>query len=137
MYGTDIVIYFQERIMRAESNIVNLEIPGELAYVYNKLDDWNPSHNDRHIISVVGDVIPMDMRYKLPNDINSYAFSKYTSVYFKVSLWLSFDRILKLYDVLSESVFVGCLVYWPCHEKTCFCHMQTAKVQISLRIHTV
>ena len=73
--------------MRAEANIVNLEIPGELAYVYNKLDDWSPSHNDRHIISVVGDVIPMDMRYKLPNDINSYAFNKYTSVYFKVRLY--------------------------------------------------
>ena len=24
--------------MRAEANIMNLEIPGELAYVYNKLD---------------------------------------------------------------------------------------------------
>ena len=24
--------------MRAEANIVNLEIPGELAYVYDKLD---------------------------------------------------------------------------------------------------
>lgn len=77
----------RERIMRAETNIVNLEIPGELAYVYNKLDDWTPSHSDRHIISVVGDVIPMDLRYKLPNDINSYAFNKYTSVYFKEPEW--------------------------------------------------
>ena len=25
----------------------------------------------------------------------------------------------------------------PRHEKTCFCHMRTAKAQISLRIHTV
>ena len=31
-------VYFQERIVRAEANIMNLEIPGELAYVYNKLD---------------------------------------------------------------------------------------------------
>ena len=90
--------------MRAESNIVNLDIPGELAYVYNKLDDWNPSHNDRHIISVVGDVIPMDMRYKLPNDINSYAFNKYTSVYFKVRMYFCFERILKLCNILCISM---------------------------------
>ena len=25
----------------------------------------------------------------------------------------------------------------PCHEKTCFCHLQTTKVQFSLHIHTV
>ena len=92
--------------MQAESNIVNLDIPGELAYVYNKLDDWNPSHNDRHIISVVGDVIPMDMRYKLPNDINSYAFNKYTSVYFKVRHCLCFDRTLKLYNIPFMSMFI-------------------------------
>ena len=53
---------------------------------FTSFSDWTPSHSDRHIISVVGDVIPMDLRYKLPNDINSYAFSKYTSVYFKVRI---------------------------------------------------
>ena len=27
--------------------------------------------------------------------------------------------------------------YEPRHEKTCFCHMRTTKMQISLRFHTV
>ncbi|XP_060553902.1 unconventional myosin-XV-like isoform X5 [Ruditapes philippinarum] len=77
----------REKIMKAEASILNLEIPGELAYVYNKLDGWKAPHSDRQIISVIGDVIPMDMNYRLPGDINSHAFSKYTGVYFKNPDW--------------------------------------------------
>jgi len=49
------------------------------------VSDWRVPHNDRHIISVIGDVMPMDHKYRLPADINSHAFSKYTGAYFKVT----------------------------------------------------
>ena len=39
-------------------------------------------------------------------------------------------------DIL-EKVLKWLLVYEPCHQKTCFCHMRTTKVQISLRIREV
>ena len=35
----------------------------------------------QHITTALGDVIPMDMGYKLPVDINSHVFSKYTTVF--------------------------------------------------------
>ncbi|KAL8573674.1 hypothetical protein ACOMHN_007227 [Nucella lapillus] len=72
---------------RAMASIANLEVPGELAYVYNKLDDWRPVHDGQNIITAVGDVQPMDMGYRLPVDINSHPFSKFTSVYFKNPDW--------------------------------------------------
>ncbi|GFR79257.1 myosin-XV, partial [Elysia marginata] len=76
-----------ERQAQMMANIANLEIPGELALVYNKLDDWDLYHSGPTVITAVGDVSPMDMGYKLPVDINSHVFSKYTSVYFKNPNW--------------------------------------------------
>ncbi|KAH9502357.1 hypothetical protein Btru_073529 [Bulinus truncatus] len=77
----------KERQAQMMASIANLDIPGELALVYSKIDDWNPSHNGQHIITSSVDVVSMDMGYKLPVDINSHAFSKYTSVYFKNPNW--------------------------------------------------
>ncbi|XP_076459661.1 unconventional myosin-XV-like isoform X2 [Babylonia areolata] len=77
----------REREARAMASIANLEVPGELAYVYNKLDDWRLVHDGKNIITAVGDVQPMDMGYRLPVDINSHPFSKFTSVYFKNPEW--------------------------------------------------
>ncbi|XP_052263037.1 unconventional myosin-XV-like isoform X3 [Dreissena polymorpha] len=77
----------REKLLRAEASIKNLDIPGELAFVYNKLDDWRPVHSDRHIISVIGDVVPMEFNYRLPSDVNSHAFSKYVNAYFKSPEW--------------------------------------------------
>ncbi|GFO23509.1 myosin-xv [Plakobranchus ocellatus] len=76
-----------ERQAQMMSNIANLEIPGELALVYSRLDDWELYHSGPTVITALGDVVPMDMGYKLPVDINSHAFSKYTSVYFKNPNW--------------------------------------------------
>jgi hypothetical protein len=50
--------------------------------------DWRPVHDGNNIITAVGDVHSMDMGYRLPIDINSHAFSKFTSVYFKVQFSL-------------------------------------------------
>lgn len=55
-------------------------------WLNNVIPDWRVPHNDCHIISVIGDVIPMEHNYRLPSDINSHAFSKYTGAYFKVGL---------------------------------------------------
>lgn len=38
LWFTLYVYVFQERMKKAEADIVNLEIPGELAYVFDKLD---------------------------------------------------------------------------------------------------
>ncbi|XP_078318920.1 unconventional myosin-XV-like isoform X3 [Crassostrea virginica] len=80
----------RERKARHEreiASITNLDIPGELAFVYNKLDDWQSINNDRHIITVSRDIHQVDQRYRLPDDINAHAFSKFTSVFFKDPNW--------------------------------------------------
>nr|XP_034311051.1 unconventional myosin-XV isoform X10 [Crassostrea gigas] len=80
----------RERKARHErqiASITNLDIPGELAFVYNKLDDWQSINNDRHIITVNREVQQMDQHYRLPEDINAHAFSKFTSVFFKDPNW--------------------------------------------------
>ncbi|XP_062594386.1 unconventional myosin-XV-like isoform X8 [Saccostrea cucullata] len=80
----------RERKARQEreiASITNLDIPGELAFVYNKLDDWQSINNDRHIITVSKDVQQMDQHYKLPEDINAFPFSKFTGVFFKDPNW--------------------------------------------------
>ena len=48
------------------------------------IPDWRPVHDGNNIITAVGEVHTMDMGYRLPIDINSHPFSKFTSVYFKV-----------------------------------------------------
>ncbi|XP_056017857.1 unconventional myosin-XV-like isoform X8 [Ostrea edulis] len=77
----------QARQEREIASITNLDIPGELAFVYNKLDDWQSINNDRHIVTVNREVLQMDQHYKLPEDINAFAFSKFTSVFFKDPNW--------------------------------------------------
>lgn len=77
----------RERAAQAMASIASLEVPGELAFVYSKLDDWRPVHDGGNIMATVGDVQPMEMGYRLPVDINSHPFSKYTSIYFKDPQW--------------------------------------------------
>ena len=60
------------------------------------LVDWELFHSGPSVISALGDVVPMDMGYKLPVDINSHAFSKYTSVYFKVTVTEGFYKYFKI-----------------------------------------
>ncbi|XP_026670463.1 unconventional myosin-XV [Ceratina calcarata] len=73
----------QERTSRAVAGVNHLEIPAELAFIYSKLDDWQPTHSERNLLKVVGQVIPMHQNYSLPNDIDQYQFSKFTNIYFK------------------------------------------------------
>ncbi|XP_016845570.1 unconventional myosin-XV isoform X2 [Nasonia vitripennis] len=73
----------QERASRAVAGVNHLEIPAELAFIYSKLDDWQPTHTERNLIKVVGSVVPLSINYSLPSDIDQYQFSKFTNIYFK------------------------------------------------------
>ncbi|KAI4498543.1 hypothetical protein M0802_006249 [Mischocyttarus mexicanus] len=73
----------QERASRAVAGVNHLEIPAELAFIYSKLDDWQPTHTERNLLKVVGQVISMPNSYVLPSDIDQHQFSKYTNIYFK------------------------------------------------------
>ncbi|XP_041362375.1 unconventional myosin-XV-like isoform X3 [Gigantopelta aegis] len=77
----------REKAAREAASVSNLEIPGELAFIYSRLDEWQHVNNAEHIIAVSSGIHPIDMGYRLPIDINSHVFSKYTSVYFKNPTW--------------------------------------------------
>ncbi|CAB3253169.1 unnamed protein product [Arctia plantaginis] len=66
---------------KAESLQV-LEVPAELAFILSKLDEWQPPHSERNIAKVSGDVYAEEERIQLPRDLNQFAFSKFSSVYF-------------------------------------------------------
>ena len=69
------------------------------------ITDWQPVHSERHLVKVVGGVAghsdsePHHLHH-LPHDIDSHAFTKFTNIYFKVSL---FTLIIKLSE--SEGFF--------------------------------
>ncbi|KAF4528217.1 hypothetical protein B566_EDAN016927, partial [Ephemera danica] len=73
----------QERASRAVAGVNHLEIPAELAFIFSKLDDWQPVHSERNLVKVVGGVPARPDRYYLPHDIDYHAFTKFTNVYFK------------------------------------------------------
>lgn len=74
-----------EREAKALAGFNHLEIPAELAFIYSKLDDWQPIHSERNVVKVVGAVPSSDRERELPDDLDHHAFTKFTSIYFKVS----------------------------------------------------
>lgn len=46
--------------------------------------EWQPPHSERHLVTVVGSVVPHALELDLPRDVNAHAFSKYVNIYFKV-----------------------------------------------------
>uniref|UniRef100_A0A8D9AYW5 Unconventional myosin-XV n=1 Tax=Cacopsylla melanoneura TaxID=428564 RepID=A0A8D9AYW5_9HEMI len=80
----------QEKAARAGPAGVNqLDIPAELAFILNKLEDWTPPHVDRNLVKVVGPVVDtlQKAEYDLPEDIDQHAFSKFSNIYFKSHVW--------------------------------------------------
>lgn len=73
-----------EREAKAMAGFHHLEIPAELAFIYSKLDDWQPIHTERNVVKVVGAVPSSDRERELPPDLDHHAFTKFTSIYFKV-----------------------------------------------------
>lgn len=63
------------------SHVVHLDVPAELAFMFSKMDGWNPVHGDRHLVKVVGTVPGPPTAQDLPNDLDQFAFGKFSSVY--------------------------------------------------------
>lgn len=63
------------------SHIVHLDVPAELAFMFSKMDGWSPIHGDRHLVKVVGTVPGPPTAQDLPNDLDQFAFGKFSSVY--------------------------------------------------------
>ncbi|XP_076273553.1 unconventional myosin 10A isoform X2 [Rhynchophorus ferrugineus] len=61
----------------------HLEIPAELAFIFSKLDGYNPPHSERNLVKVLGGVTGNPSPLVLPHDLNQFEFSKFSSVYFK------------------------------------------------------
>ncbi|XP_046641646.1 unconventional myosin-XV-like isoform X4 [Daphnia pulicaria] len=76
-----------EREAKAMAGFNHLEIPAELAFIYSKLDDWQPIHSERNVVKVVGAVPSSERERELPDDLDHHAFTKFTSIYFKSHLW--------------------------------------------------
>ena len=61
------------------SQVQNIHFPFSLL-------DWTPAHSERNIVKVIGHIPQLEAKHELPHDIDYYAFTKFTNVYFKVSL---------------------------------------------------
>ncbi|XP_059488251.1 unconventional myosin-XV isoform X2 [Neocloeon triangulifer] len=77
----------QDRSSRAVAGVTHLEIPAELAFIFSKLDDWQPIHSERNLVKVVGALPSRSDRFYLPHDIDHHAFTKFTNIYFKSHVW--------------------------------------------------
>ncbi|XP_014248612.2 unconventional myosin-XV isoform X2 [Cimex lectularius] len=77
----------KEKVSRAVAGVAHLDIPAELAFVFNKLDDWQPVHTERQLVKVVGHIVEKEDKFVLPSDVDQYPFSKFTNVYFKSHVW--------------------------------------------------
>lgn len=63
------------------NHVVHLDVPAELAFMFSKMDGWNPIHGDRHLVKVVGTVPGPPTAQDLPSDLDQFAFGKFSSVY--------------------------------------------------------
>ncbi|XP_055693638.1 unconventional myosin-XV isoform X1 [Lutzomyia longipalpis] len=63
------------------SPVVHLDVPAELAFIFSKIEGWNAVHGDRHLVKVVGTVPGPPATGNLPNDLDQFAFGKFSSVY--------------------------------------------------------
>lgn len=123
------------------AGVNHLDVPAELAFVFNKLEglcdflnalnclpllklrryirfvthsDSQPVHNERQIVKVVGPVVEKKEMYELPSDVDQHVFSKFTNIYFKVrvcSQYMYLPRYLLPTDV--NSTMNVCLICGP------------------------
>lgn len=61
--------------------VLHLDVPAELAFIFSKIDGWNTVHGDRHIVKVVGTVPGPPQGKEMPQDLEQFAFGKFSSVY--------------------------------------------------------
>ena len=72
---------------RAVASVNHLEVPAELAFVFSKMDSWQPVTTERQLARMSGPLPMMPVARKLPHDIDYYVFSKVANIYFKSHLW--------------------------------------------------
>jgi myosin XV len=71
----------QKEQMHERNQVVHLDVPAELAFIFSKIDNYQPVHGDRHLVKVLG-TIPGPMKTSdLPSDLDQFAFGKFSSVY--------------------------------------------------------
>nr|CAH7758737.1 unnamed protein product [Callosobruchus chinensis] len=66
-----------------KSNASYLEIPAELAFIFSKLESYNPPHTEKNLMKVLGGVNGTPPPLQLPNDLGQFEFNKFLSIYFK------------------------------------------------------
>lgn len=73
----------QQQIVKEQerNQVVHLDVPAELAFMFSKMDGWQPVHGDRHLVKVVGTVPGPPLAADLPTDLDQFAFGKFSSVY--------------------------------------------------------
>ncbi|CAH0384305.1 unnamed protein product [Bemisia tabaci] len=77
----------QDRTSRAVAGVNHLDIPAELAFIFNKIEDWQPTHVEQNLVKVVGPILESSNKCSLPSDIDQYVFSKFSNIYFKSHVW--------------------------------------------------
>lgn len=77
----------------------------EYVFLFFKTD-WQPAHNERQLVKVVGPVAERPEKSALPSDIDQHAFSKFTNIYFKVNNNSSFVEYTYL-QILSNKLYLG------------------------------
>lgn len=71
----------QKEQLHERNQIVHLDVPAELAFIFSKIEGYTPTHGDRHLVKVLG-TIPGPMKSAdIPNDLDQFAFGKFSSVY--------------------------------------------------------
>lgn len=68
---------------QTKTNIQNLEIPAELAFIFSKLESHNPCNTEKNLMKVLGVINGQSAPLVLPADLHQFEFSKFSSVYFK------------------------------------------------------
>lgn len=63
------------------NQVIHLDVPAELAFMFSKIEGWSPLHGDRHLVKVVGTVPGPPIAPDLPHDLDQFAFGKFSSVY--------------------------------------------------------
>lgn len=72
----------REQQQAAERNsVIQLDVPAELAFIFSKVEGWTPVHGDRHLVKVVGQVPGPPITGDVPENIDQFAFGKFSSVY--------------------------------------------------------
>lgn len=89
----NIILFYRERMAQRiareqaeRSPALQLDIPAELAFIFSKLDAWQPPHTERNLVKVLGSVVgPPPVQAPSLSDLGQYTFGKFSSASIKYS----------------------------------------------------